>query len=248
MAQYATTQQSTTPTVFSPRAYVDIPASDFGLAAPAAPTIAAQTSGGTLTAGTAHVKITFVTAIGETAASAESTDTIVGTGNDDSVLVTSPTTPNTGAQALAVPVTGYNVYSASSASVLKTNTTPIPIGTDYTITAYGAGVAAPSTNTSGRQPAPPTITAGSTGTLVLLVPQSFKPGLKPAMRGQTDQILVSHLDGSTETTGISQISAVVTGPASGGYSGGGRPRVTITYANTGSTGQVKARDYSLVLP
>lgn len=94
-----------------------------GLAAPAAPTVAASTSAGSLTANTYYTRITYVlTPQGETAASAETSTALSGTGE---LTVTGPAASG-GAEF-------YNVYMATASGAEKLqNPSPISIGTNYT--------------------------------------------------------------------------------------------------------------------
>lgn len=108
-----------------------------GITAPATPTLTASTTGGTLASGTYYVKITYVSATGETLPSNEATVTV--TGPTGQIAVTSPSA-ETGA-------TGYNVYASltSGAEVKQNGNTAIAIGTPYDIDALATGTASPPT-------------------------------------------------------------------------------------------------------
>jgi hypothetical protein len=106
------------------------------LPAPAVPTLAASTTGGTLATGTVYVKITALNASGETAASTEA-----------SVAVTGPTGSVTVSWTAVNGASKYNVYASttSGAEIFVGQTT----GTSYTITSLPtSGAAAPTTNTT----------------------------------------------------------------------------------------------------
>lgn len=111
------------------------------LAPPLAPTLTANTTGGSLPTETVYVKVTLVSSDGETTPSPEVSVAI--TGSTGQVVVTSPPT-QTGA-------TGYNVYAANAtgAEVLQNGGTPVSIGTNYDINSLTTGTAAPpSANTA----------------------------------------------------------------------------------------------------
>jgi hypothetical protein len=113
-----------------------------GVAPPAAPTVTPGGSGGSLTAGTYYVKITYVTAEAESLPSAESAQQTVTTGQ--TLTITSP--------AASSPAYGYNVYltphnGASGSETGPQNSTPIPIGTNYVQSAaYSADSSPPATD------------------------------------------------------------------------------------------------------
>lgn len=113
--------------------------------APAAPVLTAATVGGSLASGMVYVKITAVSAWGETTASPEASVAVIGP--TAQVLVASP--------ALQPGVTGYNVYaaSASGAEVLQT-ATPVAIGTAYAINALATGTAAAPAGNTASSPWP----------------------------------------------------------------------------------------------
>lgn len=115
--------------------------------APAAPALG-QSAGGVLGATTYGVKITYVTAQGESLASAEASFAVSA---NNVLVVTSPA-----AQASVpindLPATGYNVYATVTpgANWQKQNAASIAIGTPWTEPTTGliAGVAPPTTDTS----------------------------------------------------------------------------------------------------
>lgn len=111
------------------------------VAAPAAPSLTAATIGGSLPSSTVYGKATYVSLYGETSASPESTAAV--TGPTGQVIFTAPPS-----QAGA---TGWNAYAAlaTGAEVLQ-NTSPVAIGTGFTLDALVTGTAAaPSANTAG---------------------------------------------------------------------------------------------------
>lgn len=119
-------------------------AQENGVAAPAAPTLSTVVAGALTGQGTLSVKVTLVTPYGETAASANSSEAVP----DDSELVV--TSPALDAGHLA---TGWNVYVGAAGAEKKQNTTPIAIGTNYTLTAavQTGTAAAPATNATGAK-------------------------------------------------------------------------------------------------
>lgn len=111
-----------------------------GPVAPAAPALSQVTSGA-LAATTYFAKVTYVTAAGETLASAESSLSVL----INNVLVVNSPTATTGA-------TGYNVYvSTTTGTETKQNTTPINIGTSWQEPNTGliTGVVVPVSSTAG---------------------------------------------------------------------------------------------------
>lgn len=120
---------------------------------PAAPVLSA-TAGGTIAATTYFVKITYVTAAGETLPSAEA-----------SLAVAVNNVLNVASPAAQTGVTGYNVYvSTATGTETKQNTSPIAIGTAWVEPTAGliTGVAVPAANTSGSVL---TVSAVTNGTL-----------------------------------------------------------------------------------
>lgn len=118
----------------------NFPNASTGLAAPAAPGLAASASGGSLATGTEYVKVTYVNPNGESLPSAEANVPV--TGPTGSVTVTSP--------AASGNATAYNVYASSvTGTETKLNATPIALGANYVITANAAGSSVPAINTTG---------------------------------------------------------------------------------------------------
>lgn len=110
------------------------------VAPPAAPTLTANSTGGSLPSETVYVKLTYVSAGGETTPSAEAS--VAVTGSTGQAVVTSP--------AASTGATGYNVYAANATGAeVKQNTSPIAIGTNYDINSLATGTASPpATNTA----------------------------------------------------------------------------------------------------
>lgn len=110
------------------------------IAAPAAPALSSAASG-TLAARTYYVRITYVSAAGETVTSAESS---LALAVNTVLVVTSP--------AAATGATGYNVYvHTTSGSQTKQNATPIAIATNWAEPNTGliTGSAMPAASTAG---------------------------------------------------------------------------------------------------
>lgn len=112
---------------------------------PPAPSLTAGITGGSLPTGTVYIVLTYLTAYGETVASAEAN--VAVTGPTGQVVVTYPV--------MQGGITGYNVYAADAtgAEALQ-NTTPIAIGTNYTLNSLTTGTAAPPTTTTANSPWP----------------------------------------------------------------------------------------------
>ena len=127
------------------------------IAAPAAPTVATATSGGTVLAGTYQVLVTYVNAQGETTASTASP--IVTTGSTSTITITSPAT-ETGAVSWYAYVTLAGGASAT-AKRQQTLGSPTLIGTNLVLTAppTSTGALQPIENTAGLNPQSMTITA-----------------------------------------------------------------------------------------
>ena len=109
------------------------------IAAPAAPVLA-SVAGGTIAATTYFVKVTYVTPLGETVASVESSLAVAL----DYLLVVDSPVAESGA-------TSYNVYvSTTTGTETKQNSVAIAIGTNWTEPTTGliAGAALPASNTS----------------------------------------------------------------------------------------------------
>lgn len=152
-------------------------------------------SGGSLATSTGAFKITFMTANGETAASAEATVSVTG-GPSGSVTVSiTNQTLNTSTQLNAAPIIGWNIYSGNgsgnellnnvqaslsatlSSQVLPNGTTVtfIPIATtSATVKIYGTGQAPPTLNLSGIQQPLPNISANSSADIFLVVKRTFQ--------------------------------------------------------------------------
>lgn len=110
-----------------------------GVSAPSTPQIATA-GGGSLSAATHYVKVTYVNAPqGESLPSSEASIVVSASGT---LTVTSP--------APSSPATGYNVYiSTGSGTETKQNLSPIAIGTNYTQSiALISGAALPGSNTT----------------------------------------------------------------------------------------------------
>jgi hypothetical protein len=135
------TASNTDPTTLSNTQAITFPTAT-NIAAPAvAPALSANSSGGSLATGTVYVKVTYVSAGGETTPSPE--QSVAVTGPSGQVVVTAPAS-ETGA-------IGYKVYAATTAGseVVQNSGNSIAIGTNYTINTLATGTAAPpSTNTA----------------------------------------------------------------------------------------------------
>jgi hypothetical protein len=121
-----------------------------GLSAPDAPALAAALSGGTINDGAYGVRITYVSANGESVASEASHIVTKSTSANQSTLtVTSPAAAGSGGNA----ATKYKVYiTAKNGGPYKLqNTTGTNIGTDFTLSAPPATDTAvpPTANTTG---------------------------------------------------------------------------------------------------
>jgi hypothetical protein len=152
-------------------------------------------SGGSLATSTGAFKVSFVTAIGESLASAEATISVTG-GPSGSVTVSiAGLTLN---QTNGQPVIGWRVYSGNGSGNELANITSaglngqaltslttqrgavisfIPIATtSVTVQVYGTGAAAPAVDTSGIQLAAlPNVAANTTGDQQIKVPVVFNP-------------------------------------------------------------------------
>jgi len=107
---------------------------------PPSAAVLSYTAGGSLAAETCYVKVTYVNGSGETTPSPEANIAVPA---NNFLIVQSPPAES--------PATGWNVYASttSGAEVLQ-NSTPIPIGTNWTQSAALAttGAAPPSSNTA----------------------------------------------------------------------------------------------------
>lgn len=157
----------------------------------AAPTLATATTGGVLAAGTYQVKTTYVSAFGESAASASASQ--VTTGTTSTITVTSPA-----AQAGA---NAYNVYitAVGGSTWYKQNSTPQAIGTNY--------VQSAAINTGSNQPPSSFTIATPTLYLALL---TGNPATSAA--GGTQAVLISDLVEDT-TTGYARQSITFSTPS-----------------------------------
>lgn len=185
-------------------AYYPVARQDWGVLAPgttgtafsAGANLTNVGSGGSLATSTGAFKITWVTQNGESLPSVEATVSVTG-GPSGSVTVAlgSVGSTNTGAQANAAAIIGWNVYSGNgSGNELRNATaaglngqalstlnlpsgatlTYIPIAvTSVTVTVYGAGAAPPVLNTSGVQFALPNVSANGTSDVQIKVPIGF---------------------------------------------------------------------------
>lgn len=147
--------------------------------------LAYNAGAGSLAMSTAAVKISYITAQGESLPSAEATVSV--SASTGAVTVTQPTVPPANA-------IGWRVYSGSGSTnellnVAANSTTQaqqnfsttagtiagFPIATTAVqILIYGAGAAAPAINQSGAQPALPSVTANSTVDIFLIVGRNFR--------------------------------------------------------------------------
>jgi hypothetical protein len=178
-------------------------------------------SGGSLANGNTFFKITWVTANGESQPSVEASVTVTG-GPSGSVTVAlaSVGSKNTGTQALAAPIIGWNIYSstttgtellnkdANSLSVaLSTQVLPngtsmtfIPIATtSAAVKIVGNGAAPPTHNSSGIQLPLPNIGANNSADLFLVARRDFRPQkevnwIRPNSSADAGGLLVSLMD------------------------------------------------------
>src|SRR5271155_1776779 len=153
-------------TANQPSAYYEVVQTDFGQVGFAGALALAYNAGvGSLAATTARVAITWVTAAGEGAISAE--NTVVISASSGAFTVTQPTVPTNGAT-----VIGWRVYSSSGAAgtpllnAASTSTTQVqstltgtvvgfPVATtSVQVLIYGAGQAEPTTDASIQTPLP----------------------------------------------------------------------------------------------
>lgn len=190
-----------------PSAFYEVLSTDFGLAAPGAngttldggwstSNLAYNAAGGNLGGGTAHCKITYVTAQGESKPSSDATVSIsAGSGAFTVTFPVIPSATSGSPEATAAPVLGFRIYSNSSTSTLLNRTTDfdattqaalisvacssgtltnvIPVSkTTAQVQTYGAGAAVPVIDQSGIQLALPVIGANTTVDYYLRVPNS----------------------------------------------------------------------------
>lgn len=125
--------------------FLDINGVQTSLAAPAAPTLATVTTGGSLAAATTYgVKVAYCNLTGVTVGSSETTQ-LTGAGATNTITVTSPTA------GVGSSVQAYNVYSATpvgSGWKLNNTTGCVPLGTNYVIKTVGAGAIPLATGTA----------------------------------------------------------------------------------------------------
>lgn len=160
----------------TPGAYYQILTSDFGANAPAAPTLTLRGATGTLASSTANVKITWITAEGESIASPAAAISISAA--NDGLTVALPAVPTNGAT-----VIGWRVYSQGSTGAplldsAATSTVPAPTAiattqgsllgypiatTSIFLNSYGTGAGVPNIDLSGVQPALPSVPAANAG-------------------------------------------------------------------------------------
>lgn len=205
-----------------------ISSTDFGVLPPGATgtafsagaNLTASASGGTLPTSTAAFKLTWVTANGESNGSVEATVAVTGATGSVTVALASVGSRNTGTQANAAPILGWNIYSgngagnellnsaAASLSVaLSTLTLPngtqltyIPIATTSAIVKlYGTGQAPPVHNSTGIQSPLPNITANNSTDQFLVVARNFRPDrmvawTRPRSSADAGGLLVSLMD------------------------------------------------------
>jgi hypothetical protein len=178
-------------------------------------------SGGSLANGNTFFKITWVTANGESLPSVEASVTVTG-GPSGSVTVAlaSVGSTNAGAQALAAPIIGWNIYSSTttgtellnkdanslsvtlSSQVLPNGTvmTFIPIATtSAAVKIVGNGAAPPTHNSTGVQLPLPNIGANNSSDLFLVVGRHFRPQkevnwIRPSSSADAGGLLVSLMD------------------------------------------------------
>lgn len=202
-------------TALNPRAFYEVFGTDFGATAPAAPSLAYNSGAGSLAEGTAYVKITWITAQGESLPSAEASQAIAA--GSGAVTITQPTVPTNGQT-----VVGWRVYSADATGAealnAATNSTTqaqqsftvsngsggtstisgFPISTTAVqVLIYGAGASVPLVDRSGIQNALPSVGANTSVDYVLVVPNQGSEWRQ--------QSAVSYIrpDGTAETVGIS---------------------------------------------
>lgn len=158
----------------APGAFYQILTSDFGEPAPAAPVLAYNAGSGSLATGTAHVKVTWITAEGISLPSADAA--VAVSASTGAVTVTQPTVPTNGAT-----IIGWQIYSQGSSGVLlntvAASTTPSPVTlattegsetgfaiatTSVRIGVYGTGAVVPAVDQSGIQAPLPSVPAAGT--------------------------------------------------------------------------------------
>jgi hypothetical protein len=169
-----------------PGAYIEIPATDFGVAGGTLANPGNVGSGGSLANGSIFDKITWITAEGESGPSTEGTVTVTG-GPNGSITVVKPATPTNGATVL-----GWRVYTSSTTNTELLNaaansTTEVqqnfvtaqgtlagfPLTTTTVhVLILGAGQAIPLVDFSGAQAALPAIPVNTTVDYFFRVPNT----------------------------------------------------------------------------
>jgi hypothetical protein len=193
----------------APGAFYAVFSGDFGELPPAAPVLAYNAGAGSLAAGNAFIKITWITTEGESNASAEATVAVGG--SSGAVTITQPTVPTNGAT-----VIGWRVYSSGTTGTEKLNTAAnsttqaqVPLATEegvlvgfpiattaVQVLIYGTGAVVPTFDESGIQAPMPLIAANSTAVYDFRVPNS---GSQWKVQKTVDYM---RPDGTQETAGI----------------------------------------------
>jgi len=194
----------------SPGGYYEVFQGDWGVLGGAAPALAYNAGAGSLAMSTARCAITWITAQGESLASAEATVSIAA--GSGAFTVTKPTTPVNGAA-----VIGWRVYSSSGGAgsallqVAANSTTQVqqnfvttqgtllgfPVATTAVqVLIYGAGQAEPTLDQSGIQVALPSIGANTTVDYFVVVPNNGR------VWSVQDQVSYMRPQGVAETPAI----------------------------------------------
>jgi len=202
----------------APSAFYYIAASDFGVPAPAAPSLANVGSGGSLATGTTTVQVAWITQEGVSLASASVSIAQTGAGSGSNTI----SIPALPAKANGVQeVIGFQVFSANSsgqpaAATILANTaaasaTPSPAAiatnqgnvvgflaavTQVTLKIAGTGSAIPNYDTSGVQNGLPSVGAQGTAVYYAVVPNSS------SQWKQQKSVAFMNSDGVPETAGI----------------------------------------------
>jgi len=197
-----------------------------GLAAPAAPTTATATTGGTVLAGTYQVVITVVNAEGESIASASTSQAT--TGSTSTLTVDSPTAGG--------GATGWYAYvtqlGGSAYTRQQTAGSPTAIGTNLTLTAppTSTGASPPTSNSTGGiiraaagrlvRAVVTTALTGSGGQLAFYDSASGQPGTPllviPVAAGAAGAIFVADMPAASGITALG--SLLTAGAVTIGYS------------------------------
>lgn len=197
-----------------------LPPGTTGTAFSAGANLSASASGGSLPTSTGAFQITWVTANGESLPSVEATVAVTGATGSVTVSLASVGSTNTGAQASASPIIGWNVYSGNgsgnellnnanaglsitlSTQILPNGTvmTFIPIATtSVVVKLYGAGPAVPKVNFTGIQQPLPNIAANNSADMFLVSRRTFRPDkivswARPRSSADAGGLLVSLMD------------------------------------------------------